>query len=159
MLILKLLLIGVFSLVFVQDSKDRKVFWFLFTVIGVLVFLLQINEVSIYPALLNVAFNLSFVFLLLVVCLAYAKLKLRQPLSEVFGLGDILFFVAISFSFSMVSFLILFVFALLFSLLLHLLLKHKQTEKTVPLAGYMSLFFGGVYGISLFWECNLLYAY
>ena len=160
MLILKLLLIGIFSLVFVQDSKDRKVFWFLYPIIGVLVFVLQINAISLYPASLNAVFNLGFVSLLLVVCFVYAKLKLRKPfLNEVFGWGDMLFFVAIAFSFSIVSFLILFVFALLFSLLLHLVLKHEQTEKTVPLAGNMSLFFGGVYLISLFWECNFLYAY
>ncbi len=127
MLILKLLLIGVFSLIFVQDSKDRKVFWFLFPVVGVLVIVLQINAISLYPALLNAVFNLGFVSLLLVVCLVYAKLKLRQPfLTEVFGWGDILFFVAIAFSFSIVSFLILFVFALLFSLLLHLVCVLKQ---------------------------------
>jgi hypothetical protein len=160
MLLLKLLLVGVFFLVFGQDSKDRKVYWFLYPIIGVLVFVLQIIEISFYPALINGGFNLGFVSLLILVCFLYAKLKLKQPLlKEVFGLGDILFFVAIAFSFSIVSFLILFVFALLFSLLLHLILKHKQTEKTVPLAGYMSLFFGVVYGVSFFWECNFLYAY
>lgn len=160
MWILKLLLIGVFFLIFFQDSKDRKVYWFLYPIIGVLVFVLQIKEISLYPALLNAAFNLGFVSLLILVCFVYAKLKLRQPfLTEVFGWGDILFFVAIAFSFSIVSFLILFVFALLFSLLLHLVLKRKQTDKTVPLAGNMALFFGVVYGISFLWECNFLYAY
>ena len=159
MWILKLLLIGVFFLIFFQDSKDRKVYWFLDPIIGVLVFILQIKEISIYPALINGCFNLGFISLLLLVCFVYAKLKLKQPISEVFGLGDILFFMTIAFSFSMVSFLILFVFALLFSLLLHLVLKRGQTDKTVPLAGNMALFFGVVYGISFFWECNLLYAY
>jgi hypothetical protein len=160
MWILKLLLIGVFILVFFQDGKDRNVYWFLYPLIGVLVFVLQIKAVSIYPALINGSFNLGFVSLLILVCFVYAKLKLKQPLlREVFGLGDILFFVAIAFSFSMVSFLVLFVFALLFSLLLHLILKHRQTDKTVPLAGNMALFFGVVYGISFFWECNFLYAY
>lgn len=159
MWILKLLLIGVFFLIFFQDSKDRKVYWFLYPIIGILVFVLHIKEISIYPALINGGFNLGFVSLLILVCFVYAKLKLQQPLIEVFGLGDILFFIAIAFSFSMVSFLILFVFALLFSLLLHLVLKRRQTDKTVPLAGNMALFFGVVYGISLFWECNFLYAY
>lgn len=160
MWILKLLLMGVFFLVFFQDYKDRKVYWFLYPIIGILVFVLQMQTASMYPALINSGFNLVFISLLLLVCYAYAKLKLRQPLlKEVFGLGDVLFFVCIAFSFSIVSFLILFVFSLLFSLLLHFSLQYKQTEKTVPLAGYMSLFFGIVYGISIFWECNFLYAY
>jgi hypothetical protein len=159
MWMLKLLLVGVFFIIFFQDSKDRNVYWFLYPITGILVFVLQIEAVSIYPALINGVCNLGFVSLLLVVCYLYAKLKLKQPLREVLGLGDILFFIAIAFSFSIVSFLIQFVFSLLLSLLLHLVLKHKQTDKTVPLAGNMALFFGVVYGVSLFWECNFLYAY
>lgn len=157
---LKFLLIGTFFLVFFQDYKDRKVYWFLYPLIGVLVFALQIKAVSIYTALINSGFNLVFVSLLLFVCYLYAKLKLQKPLlKEVFGLGDLFFFVFIAFSFSIVSFLILFIFSLLFALILHFVLKHRNAEKTVPLAGYMSLFFGVIYGISFFMECHFLYAY
>lgn len=157
---LKLFLIGLFFLVFIQDCKDRKVYWFLYPCIGVLVFLLQMEAVIIYSVILNVIINLVFVLLLLFVCYLYAELKLKKSmLKEVFGLGDVLFFIFIAFSFSTVSFLILFVFSLLFSLVLHLVLKHRNAEKTVPLAGYMSLFFGVIYGISIFFESNFLYAY
>lgn len=160
MWILKSILIATFILIFSQDLKDRKVYWFLYPIMGILAFVLQIKAISIYPALLNGGFNLVLVSLLLLVCYGYVHLKLKQPFfSYAFGLGDLLFFMAIAFSFSIVSFLILFVFALLFSLLLHLVLKHLQTENTVPLAGYMALFFGTVYGISFFWNCNFLYAY
>jgi hypothetical protein len=51
------------------------------------------------------------------------------------------------------------VFSLVFSLVLHLALQYKNKEKTVPLAGYMSLFFGVVYAISFFCKNHLLYAY
>jgi hypothetical protein len=157
---LKLLLIAVFSIIFIQDCKDRKVYWFLYPSVGVLVFILQMKVVPFYSVLVNVIFNLLFVFVLLLVCYLYAALKLQQPLlKEVFGLGDVLFFIFIAFSFSIVSFFILFIFSLVFSLLLHFALQHKYTEKTVPLAGYLSLFFGVVYGISFFSESNFLYAY
>lgn len=160
MWILKFLLMAVFFLVFFQDCKDRKVYWFLYPIIGGLVFVLQVQEVTIYPALINTGFNLMVISILLLVSYLYAKLKLQQPLlKEVFGLGDLLFFIFIAFSFSMVSFLVLLVFSLLFSLLLHFAMKNGQTEKTVPLAGYMSMFFAVVYGISFFCECNFLYAY
>lgn len=156
---LKFLLISVFFLVFFQDCKDRKVYWFLYPVMGGLVFTLQIQSVSIYPAIINTGFNIVFISFLLLVCYLYARLKLKQPLlKEVFGLGDLLFFVFIAFSFSVVSFLILFVFALVFSLLMHFAMKHSQADKTVPLAGYMSLFFAAVYGISFFTESNFLYS-
>ncbi|WP_379852787.1 hypothetical protein [Flavobacterium zhouii] len=85
---------------------------------------------------------------------------MKKPLlKEVFGLGDVLFFIFMAFSFSIISFFVLFVFALVFSLLLHSVLQHKQIVKTVPLAGYMSLFFGVVYVFVFFCEPNFLYAY
>jgi hypothetical protein len=157
---LKLLLLCVFFIILYQDCKDRKVYWFLYPIVGVLVFLLQISISPVYSVLINSGFNLLFVAVLLSVCYLYATFRLKKKLlKEVFGLGDVLFFIFIAFSFSIVSFFILFVFSLFFSLILHFVLKHKQTEKTVPLAGYMSLFFGTVYGISFFYECPFLYAY
>ena len=160
MWLLKLSLIGVFALIFIQDYKDRKVYWFLYPIIGILGFVLQMNCIPILSLLINASFNLLFVFALLLVCYSYATLQLKKPLlKEVFGLGDVLFFIFIPFSFSILSFFVLFVFSLVFSLLLHLVLQHKQTQKTVPLAGYMSLFFGVVYIISFFGNCNFLYAY
>lgn len=66
-------------------------------------------------------------------------------MKNTFGLGDILLFVALAFTFASMSFIIFFIFGLVFSLLLHLLLKHKSKLKTVPLAGYLSLFFSVAY--------------
>jgi hypothetical protein len=157
---LKISLLSSFFLILYQDCKDRKVYWFLYPTIGIFSFLIQMNFLPIYSGLLNVGINLIFVTSLLVVCYLYSAFKLKKNLlQEVFGLGDVLFFVFIAFSFSIVSFFILFIFSLIFSLILHLALQDKQTEKTVPLAGYMSLFFGTVYTISFFYECNFLYAY
>lgn len=157
---MKLLLLGVFSLIFFQDYKDRTVYWFLYPIMGILVLVLQIQTIPIDVALINSSFNLSFIIFLLGFCYLYARIKLKKSLLQsVLGLGDVLFFVGIAFSFSIVSFLVLFVFSLVFSLLLHLVLQHKQKEQTVPLAGYMSLFFAVVYGISFFCNFHFLYAY
>jgi hypothetical protein len=128
--------------------------------VGVLALLLQINVVPNSSVAINTGFNLLFVAVLLLVCYLYAAFKLKKNLlKEVFGLGDVLFFIFITFSFSIVSFFVLFVFSLIFSLILHLAMQSRQSEKTVPLAGYMSLFFGVVYGYSFLYECNFLYAY
>jgi hypothetical protein len=71
-----------------------------------------------------------------------------------------LFFLFISLSFSTVSFVILFVFSLIVALVLHLIMhKISNTAKTVPLAGHMSIFFGFVYTVDLFFNCGFLYAY
>lgn len=160
MWLIKLFLLGIFSLIFFQDYKDRTVYWFLYPVTGIVVLILQIQIVSISVALVNSGINLLFIGFLLFFCYWYAQIKLKKSLLQsVLGLGDVLFFTAIAFSFSIVSFLILFVFALLFSLILHFVLKNKHTEQTVPLAGYMSLFYATVYGISFFYNLHFLYAY
>jgi len=79
--------------------------------------------------------------ILLLVVYIYSKFKLKTALKNTFGMGDILLFLGLAFSFSSISFVVLFVFALVFSLVLHLFLKKKSSYDTVPLAGYMSLFF------------------
>jgi hypothetical protein len=135
---LKLLLITLLFTVLYQDLKDRLVFGFLYPVIGILVFLIQLSFVSFYPALLNLSLNLVFVFFLLSVSYIYSKIRMpHYDVKAIMGIGDVLFFVFISFSFATISFVILFVFSLIFSLLLHFFLKQKQIDKTVPLAGYM----------------------
>jgi hypothetical protein len=72
-------------------------------------------------------------------------LKLKTKVSDVFGLGDVLLFIGLIFSFSTISFLIIFVFSLLFALSVHLMVKQYSKFPSVPLAGYISLFFGMVY--------------
>ncbi|EJL60658.1 hypothetical protein PMI10_03716 [Flavobacterium sp. CF136] len=155
---LKLILILLFFTILYQDCKDRLVFWFLYPLAGILALAIQYFILPVNSILLNVGTNLILVLFLLLVCYVYTRLR-KLEFSNSFGLGDVLFFIFISFTFSTISFLVLFIFSLFFSLLLHLVLSQKGKQKTVPLAGYMSLFFGVVYGITFFCESNFLYAY
>ena len=102
--------------------------------------------------------NFGVVLMILLVLQGYAKLKLKTNLNTVFGLGDALFFLALCVSFPTVSFIIFFVFSLLFSLLLHFIFKNKAADKTVPLAGYMSLFFIGIYALDWLGFISNLYS-
>ena len=158
MWILKISLILTFLIIFKQDCKDRMVYWFLYPVVGLLAFLIQYNENNLLIAITNSSFNILFVLLLLLICFVYSKLKLKKSfVNEV--IGDILFFVFITFSFSIISFIVLFVFSMLFSLLLHFVLKNSNKDMTIPLAGYMSLFFAVIYTMSFFYNCSFLFAY
>ncbi len=155
---LKLLLIIVFSIVLFQDFKNRLVYWFLYPIIGILAFAIQLYNLPLVIAFFNLGFNLVFVALILGVSFFYIRIR-NWDFKNAIGIGDVLFFVFIAATFSIVSFVILFVFALLFSLILHFVLSLKEKQQTVPLAGYMSLFFGVIYAISF---CNIntfLYAY
>lgn len=155
---LKLLLLIVFALVLYQDFKSRLVYWFLYPIIGILAFVIQLHNLPLSIALTNLGGNLIFVVLVLAVSMMYVRFR-KLDLKNTIGIGDVLFFLFIASTFSIVSFLVLFVFSLLFSLILHLVLSNKKEQSTVPLAGYMSLFFGAVYAISFFWNDTFLYAY
>lgn len=142
--ILKLILLSAFVRVVYQDVKDRLVHWFLFPVIGLCTGVLLYQNVSSSLFFETVLVNLGFIGLLIGVIFLYATYQLKMKLLDAFGLGDGLLFVALVFSFKSLPFLIVFVFGLVFSLGLHLVLKKTKSE-TVPLAGYMSLFFALTY--------------
>lgn len=128
-------------MVFLQDIKERQVYWFLFPVIAICSGILLYNKMSTEVFFMTLLINMLFVLVLLGVVYLYSKIKLKTELSQTFGLGDRLMFSALVFTFSSISFITLFVFGLIFSLAIHLVLKRNSKYKTVPLAGYMSLFF------------------
>ncbi|WP_084647959.1 hypothetical protein [Flaviramulus basaltis] len=71
----------------------------------------------------------------------YAKLKLKTDFRNIIGLGDILMFFFLIFACASISFMVLLPSALIFSLVLHLMLSESKKNTSVPLAGYMGLFF------------------
>tara|TARA_R100001377_G_scaffold70960_1_gene46470 strand:+ start:396 stop:875 length:480 start_codon:yes stop_codon:yes gene_type:complete len=144
-IVLKITLIAALIMVLIQDIKERQVYWFLFPMIGLLSGVLLYQ--NLFPDLFykTVLLNLAFVGILIAVVFLYSKLRLKTSVLNTFGLGDGLLFLALAFSFSSISFIILFVFGLVFSLVLHLVLKRKSKQTTVPLAGYLSLFFAITY--------------
>ena len=159
MTILKVLIILVFGLICWQDCKDRLVYWFLYPILGILGFFIQRKFLNIETILANTSINLCLILTVLLALWVYSKIILKQKLiNQSIGVGDILFLVFLTCCFSIVSFLVLFVFSLLFSLLLHLIFQNKN-NKTIPLAGYMSIFFAFVYCFTFFENCNFVFAY
>jgi len=141
MVFLKVVLILTFLLVFYQDVKERLVWWLLFPFIGLICGTLYIFETSFELFLYSILFNSTFVLILLSTIFLYTKFKMRVHIKETIGMGDVLLFFALTCTFSLISFITLFVFSLVLSLILHLVLSKRDIQKTVPLAGYMSLFF------------------
>lgn len=142
MIILKIVLVSALFLTFVQDLKERKIYWIWIPCIAIASGLLFYTNTLPELFLMSIVLNLCFVSILLLVIFMYARLKLKTNLKHVIGLGDVLLFITFSISFSTVSFIVTFLGALIFSLILHLALKnYSQMHTTVPLAGYMSLFF------------------
>lgn len=144
-IIIKIMLIGLFIVIGFQDIIERQAYWFLFPLIGIFCGILFYNDTLPELFLSAISMNILFVSMLMLIVFLYSRLKLKISFFDAMGLGDILLFLGLSFAFSTVSFIILFVSAMIFSLALHLLLNKKSTFKTIPLAGYMSLFFSITY--------------
>lgn len=140
---MKIILTIAFGAILYQDVKERLVYWFLFPIMALSIGWLFYSNTLPELFVASIIANLMFVSALLLVVFLYSKIKLKMKFNQVIGLGDILFFLTICFSFSTLSFLVVFISALIFSLILHLSVKNKK--QSVPLAGYMSLFFGLAY--------------
>lgn len=143
-LIKTILILSLVSILY-QDIKDRKVYWFLFPLIGICTGTLHFYKTIPELFFISVLFNTTYISFIIAVTIIYTKLKLKKNINTVIGLGDILFLTALIFAFTPVPFMVLLTMAFIFSLTLHLFLLKHQSNKTVPLAGYMSLFFGLVF--------------
>ncbi len=145
-LAIKVLLILSFLLILIQDIRAREVHWFLFPISGICAGVLYYNHTLSELFMASVVVNLIFIGSLIGIIFLYTTLKLKTAFKNVIGLGDVLLFIALAFSFSSVSFLILFIFSLVFALVIHKATKPQHIYKDlIPLAGYMSLFFAVAY--------------
>lgn len=157
----KLFLVVLFLFILKQDYKDRLVSWILYFLVGITSFILHSSFVSWELVLVSSIFNFGFISLLITIIYLYSKLIKRQPLiNHSIGIGDVFLFYALCFLFPIITFILLFVFSLLFSLLLHSFLKEKYNQhNSVPLAGYIALFYCVVILFSFFVNSTFLYQY
>jgi len=139
-----------YALIAYQDIKDRAVYWILFPIVGLLMGLLFYKNVSSSVYIIGVQINLIMVTTILSILYIYTTfVRGKVFLNVSIGLGDILFFYAFAFGFPTITFLLLFVSAVLFSLILSQVKIKNAIPKTIPLAGFMSVFLIGVYTCSL----------
>lgn len=143
---------SLFAIIY-QDIKDRTVYWWLFLLSALGLATLHMLNVGWLQFGIHSIINSAIIGLILLILLGYSRFKMQADgLQDVFGLGDILFLFALAIGFSTVSFITFFVFGLLFSLALHIVLSYLLSRKrstedidaTVPLAGYLALFFSGI---------------
>lgn len=125
-----------------QDFKSRSILWFL----PLIIFLISLshgvrsNENILNDILLSVAFlvlQLTAVLLYLAIKNKTLKINLTE---DYLGLGDVLFFLAITPLYPFQTFLLVIVIGLIFSLIGHLIVSKITHDSTVPLAGWMSIF-------------------
>ncbi|KIA94987.1 hypothetical protein B8T70_15010 [Flavobacterium sp. AJR] len=71
--------------------------------------------------------------------MAIKSKKILNPFHHYFGLGDLLFYIAITPLFLVENYILFFVLSMLFAIILQLALRKYIKEETVPLAGFSAL--------------------
>jgi len=128
-------------LVFIQDWKFRKIHVVLPLFIFIISFLLI--PIKKYELAAIVFYNTVFFLITLGFLTLYMSLKSKQflnPFLHYFGLGDLLFYIAVSPLFLLRNYILFFILSLVFAIVLQFGLKKIIKENTVPLAGFSALF-------------------
>lgn len=152
MILIKVILLILLILIFIQDMRFRAVSWVLFPMITLLFFLINSNE----SKLTSVSFNLLFLAAQIFFLWLYFSLKHRKPVnifSQYIGLGDVLFLCAITFYFSPINFLFFYISSLILIILYVLIQKlmFANSNNAIPLAGLQALLMCFIIGLYSFY--------
>lgn len=123
-------------LIFWQDIKLRHIH----------VVLPIITLISSYflikPNLKQTGLNIFFLVITLAILTIYMSLKNKKilnPFKNYFGLGDLLFYLAISPLFFLYNYILFFVLSMLFAIAIQKIFKKNINQNSVPLAGLSAL--------------------
>ena len=125
--------------IFWQDNKMRQIH----IVLPVVVFLCAFIFINSFHSKYTVVFsNLIFLFTTFVALITYMSIKNKKyinPFKNYFGLGDLLFYIAISPLFLLKSYIVFFVCSMIFAIVIQYLFKKYISQDSVPLAGLSSV--------------------
>lgn len=155
-LLLKIALIGMLTILFIQDIRHREISLYLLlaALIVVLAHGFSVNKLNIVDS----GLNLLFILLQVAFLLFYLFITGRKPallLKSYLGIGDILFWLVPAFYFQFLEFLLFLMISFVFVIIGYgILLLIKRNTTTIPLAGFMALFLA-IYQI-IGWKSNCL---
>jgi Flp pilus assembly protein protease CpaA len=143
-LTLRILVLSLLALVWMQDLRYRAVSWVIFPLLllGVAALRLLSGEplADAWPA---VVVNSGILLMILLLLTLYVLIKYRKLVNitdQYLGSGDILFFGVTAFALSILNFLFFLVTSLICTGLLQLVWWAVNKNKHVPLAGLQALF-------------------
>ena len=140
-LISQILLFGVTAY---QDFKDRAISWYLPVLILMVGFISAfVNDIVLWRDYIA---SLCFVVLQIAGLYGYLALKKKSIkinlTGEFLGWGDLLFFVAVIPYFSFKEYVILLITGMALSLLAQKIVQIFYRSDSIPLAGWLSIFYG-----------------
>ena len=144
--------------IFIQDLRDREVWWFLFPSVAFLMVGIHLLSADIEVTTFHILINGILVTTIVTILGLYTRfIHGRAFLNVSFGLGDLLFFYAFALGFPTITFIVLFVASILVALLWSLVYLNRNSKGTIPLAGLMSSFLILVYASSFFMSTTTLF--
>jgi hypothetical protein len=149
---------AVLLLVFFQDLKSRTIH--LALPIAIFLLSLFINYLSLDMSFDVISYNVVFILINVIGLSIYFSFKnkvLVNPIDTYIGLGDIIFFLALTPLLHFKPFILFFVIGLFFSLLIHFVFLLFKPVQTIPLAGYLSLFLIINIAAKSFFKINMLF--
>lgn len=139
-----------------QDFKERKISWLSIPALVLFFSWYAVIDLGSWrDYFLNVTFNLLFIAIQLSTLFIYFSIKagkFTNLINSKIGIGDILFFVALTFAFTTVNFILFYVGSLSIITISFLFAKlfFKNVSPQIPLAGAMAAILILWYLISLF---------
>ena len=110
-----------------------------------------------YKSILFIVAFISINIALLFLYFSLKKKRLFNPVDTKIGLGDIVFFLAITPLFLLRQYILFFISGLLFSLLLSLAIKWiTKQDKPLPLAGYLSIYLSSIFILNFIFNKTFL---
>jgi uncharacterized membrane protein YdjX (TVP38/TMEM64 family) len=112
--------------------------------------------IVIFDDLKSLAF-IGINFISIVAYFSIKKSKLQNPFKQYIGIGDLVFLIAVIPLFSFRNYMLFFISGMIFSLVLYAVFQNKGEQKTIPLAGYLSLYIIVLMIPNLFLSTNIFY--
>ena len=141
-LFLFLLLIGLLAIIAYQDIKNREVHLFIYLgFFGLSLFYKNEFLISITNLFTNTIY-VVVIFSLVAIYFRWIKKDKEAFLNHKIGIGDFVYLIAIAPLFHFINYMLYVNIALIISLIIHLIITNwiaRNSLKTIPLAGYMSI--------------------
>lgn len=150
-------LIILLGISFYQDWKYRAISWMIFPMLlTVAAILFWQANIPVRVILVNCAF-LTVVLGCLFLYISIKRGRLTNIFKADFGLGDVLFLIAITPLFVDRNYILFFISGMFLSALFHVLIASGKGSVKIPLAGYLAVYIIALDGVRFIWMNDLFY--
>jgi len=125
-----------------QDFKERAISWWLLPLLMLGFVIVSLKQNHWYQYLINCLINNAFCGFMFTIITTYFSVKHKSfvnIINNMLGIGDILFFVVLSFCFSHVHYIFFMISSLFIASLFGFYFQYKK--QTIPLAGIQAMVF------------------